>query len=259
VGPPPKKTTPEKPALKKEKQVDEGFLARMMRPTQSSKSKTSEKAPVTPPRKPPVKRAPTRQGDRSGQRGENRVRSVSSNRRLASRSVSPSRTATPGSAAKEPPAAEPITEEMVEAVKAAASKTAPAEPTEPAAAADAKDAEVAEPTIEPVEKSQEPEEPEEPAVEQPLTQEDSTSVAELASDVAKLEINEEPVETAEIAPTVAPIEADDAVEAVEPTVSDETDVISPSEAAAVEDGPVIAPEADAAAAISTTEAELETW
>ena len=148
---------------------------------------------------------------------------------------------------------------MVEAVKAAASKTAPAEPTEPAAAADAKDAEVAEPTIEPVEKSQEPEEPEEPAVEQPLTQEDSTSVAELASDVAKLEINEEPVETAEIAPTVAPIEADDAVEAVEPTVSDETDVISPSEAAAVEDGPVIAPEADAAAAISTTEAELETW
>ncbi|KAI8629781.1 hypothetical protein F5Y19DRAFT_464457 [Xylariaceae sp. FL1651] len=36
---------------KKDSQVDEGFLARMMRPTQSSSSKTSDKAPVTPPRK----------------------------------------------------------------------------------------------------------------------------------------------------------------------------------------------------------------
>lgn len=35
---------------KKEKEVDEGFLARMARPTLSSASKVNEKAPVTPPR-----------------------------------------------------------------------------------------------------------------------------------------------------------------------------------------------------------------
>ncbi|KFA65609.1 hypothetical protein S40285_04334 [Stachybotrys chlorohalonatus IBT 40285] len=52
IGPPPKKVSQaEKPASKAPVQVDEGFLARMMRPTQASSSKTSEKAPVTPPRK----------------------------------------------------------------------------------------------------------------------------------------------------------------------------------------------------------------
>ncbi|KAI1264805.1 hypothetical protein F5Y18DRAFT_67853 [Xylariaceae sp. FL1019] len=48
LGPPPKPTSKE---TKKEGQVDDSFLARMMRPTASSASKTSEKAPVTPPRK----------------------------------------------------------------------------------------------------------------------------------------------------------------------------------------------------------------
>ncbi len=47
---------------KKEKEMDEGFLARMMRPTQASASK--EKAPITPPRRyaaAPVKQQPARE------------------------------------------------------------------------------------------------------------------------------------------------------------------------------------------------------
>lgn len=50
LGPPPKSGAKEQPAVKKESHVDESFLARMMRPTQSSAKKTSEKVPVTPPR-----------------------------------------------------------------------------------------------------------------------------------------------------------------------------------------------------------------
>ncbi|KAK1512362.1 uncharacterized protein CCOS01_14602 [Colletotrichum costaricense] len=50
IGPPPKKPLQDHPITKKDKEVDEGFLARMMRPTASSTSKVSEKAPVTPPR-----------------------------------------------------------------------------------------------------------------------------------------------------------------------------------------------------------------
>ncbi|EEY17779.1 predicted protein [Verticillium alfalfae VaMs.102] len=50
LGPPPKKAQ-DHPVTKKEREVDEGFLARMMRPTQSSSSKLSDKVPITPPRK----------------------------------------------------------------------------------------------------------------------------------------------------------------------------------------------------------------
>jgi hypothetical protein len=50
IGPPPKKAQGHQ-APKIGNPVDQDFLARMMRPTQSSSSKTSEKAPVTPPRK----------------------------------------------------------------------------------------------------------------------------------------------------------------------------------------------------------------
>lgn len=51
LGPPPKPTARDHPVSKRESHVDESFLARMMRPTQSSSSKTSDKAPTTPPRK----------------------------------------------------------------------------------------------------------------------------------------------------------------------------------------------------------------
>jgi len=53
-GPPPQPRAQDHPVAKREKAVDEGFLARMMRPTQSSSSKTADKVPVTPPRKPSV-------------------------------------------------------------------------------------------------------------------------------------------------------------------------------------------------------------
>ncbi|EON98800.1 putative mucin-7 precursor protein [Phaeoacremonium minimum UCRPA7] len=51
LGPPPKQPARDHPPTKRESAVDEGFLARMMRPTQASSSKTHDKAPVTPPRK----------------------------------------------------------------------------------------------------------------------------------------------------------------------------------------------------------------
>lgn len=49
-GPPPKRLE-EHSKLVRDSHVDQDFLARMMRPTHSSSSKTTEKAPVTPPRK----------------------------------------------------------------------------------------------------------------------------------------------------------------------------------------------------------------
>jgi hypothetical protein len=67
VGPPPKKTPQEVPTNKKEGPVDESFLARMMRPTQSSSSKTSDKAPLTPPRR-TAQRPSTSNTNRSSRR-----------------------------------------------------------------------------------------------------------------------------------------------------------------------------------------------
>lgn len=51
IGPPPKPVAKDHPVPKKEAHVDESFLARMMRPTQASSSKTAEKVPTTPPKK----------------------------------------------------------------------------------------------------------------------------------------------------------------------------------------------------------------
>lgn len=52
VGPPPKQVAKDHPVPKKESKVDEDFLARMMRPTQSSANKAAEKVtPTTPPRR----------------------------------------------------------------------------------------------------------------------------------------------------------------------------------------------------------------
>jgi hypothetical protein len=64
-GPPPSQPAKDFPQSKKEKDVNQDFLARMMRPTQSSSSKTHEKVPSTPPRKisnpQPVRKAAGRQ------------------------------------------------------------------------------------------------------------------------------------------------------------------------------------------------------
>ncbi|CAK7270909.1 hypothetical protein SEPCBS57363_004346 [Sporothrix epigloea] len=52
IGPPPKQATRDHSVTKWEKEVDEGFLARMMRPTQASSLKTADKVHVSsPPRK----------------------------------------------------------------------------------------------------------------------------------------------------------------------------------------------------------------
>lgn len=62
-GPPPKQLARDHPPTKREKEVDEGFLARMMRPTQASSSKVLDKLPsitTTPPRKTAVAHAPVK-------------------------------------------------------------------------------------------------------------------------------------------------------------------------------------------------------
>ncbi|KAK4245061.1 hypothetical protein C7999DRAFT_34589 [Corynascus novoguineensis] len=51
LGPPPKQPAKDHPPVKKEKEVDQGFLARMMRPTASSASKAAGKVHTSPPRK----------------------------------------------------------------------------------------------------------------------------------------------------------------------------------------------------------------
>lgn len=52
IGPPPKLPVKDHPLPKKEQKVDEGFLARMTRPTQAYANKVHEKVPTTPPRRP---------------------------------------------------------------------------------------------------------------------------------------------------------------------------------------------------------------
>jgi hypothetical protein len=51
LGPPPKQAAKDHPPTKREKEVDQGFLARMMRPTASSAQKTTGKVQTSPPRK----------------------------------------------------------------------------------------------------------------------------------------------------------------------------------------------------------------
>ncbi|PKS08670.1 hypothetical protein jhhlp_004723 [Lomentospora prolificans] len=251
VGPPPKKTTQEKPAPKKEKQVDEGFLARMMRPTQSSQSKTTDKAPVTPPRKSPAKRASTRQSERS----ESRARRASGTRRLASRSVSPSRAANPSSAARGPAPEEPITEEMVKAAKEAATKAIPTEPSEqaeaaePLAVADIKDAN------ESVQETT-------PAGEPRETQEIATEPASQATtpDTTEPQVSEAPAEVHEPA-------LDATIEVPSAVSQESNELAAPDKAKAAGDSSELtteeAPAADAGVDVSedalATSTEQETW
>ncbi|KAI1127434.1 hypothetical protein F5Y10DRAFT_242753 [Nemania abortiva] len=67
LGPPPKPAAKEQ-IPKRESQVDESFLARMMRPTESSAKKTS--APVTPPRK---RSAPVKKPDNKEVKNVNKL------------------------------------------------------------------------------------------------------------------------------------------------------------------------------------------
>ena len=66
LGPPPKQPARDHPPTKKEREVDEGFLARMTRPTQAFASKAVGKAVVSPPRKvaaAPAARKPLNKSD----------------------------------------------------------------------------------------------------------------------------------------------------------------------------------------------------
>lgn len=78
IGPPPKKATQQEGSTaKRADNVDEGFLARMMRPTQASSSKTSEKAPLTPPRR-NATRASTSERSVSSRRESSTLRATGS-------------------------------------------------------------------------------------------------------------------------------------------------------------------------------------
>jgi hypothetical protein len=61
LGPPPKQHARDHPVTKREAPVDEDFLARMMRPTQSSQSKVNDKSPPRKVSLAPSKRPATRQ------------------------------------------------------------------------------------------------------------------------------------------------------------------------------------------------------
>ncbi|KAF5541269.1 hypothetical protein FNAPI_10307 [Fusarium napiforme] len=105
LGPPPKKTSdPAHP--KKEAPVDESFLARMMRPTQASAQKTSEKVPTTPPKK--TAKRPTSSGADATRR-ESSMKTPGSAKKPA-RKAAESKSVT-GSVVSDETKVEPVAEE----------------------------------------------------------------------------------------------------------------------------------------------------
>ncbi|KAF5612614.1 uncharacterized protein FSUBG_1421 [Fusarium subglutinans] len=106
LGPPPKKTSdPAHP--KKEAPVDESFLARMMRPTQASAQKTSEKVPTTPPKK--TAKRPTSSGADATRR-ESSMKTPGSAKKPA-RKAAESKSVTGSVASDETSKVEPVVEE----------------------------------------------------------------------------------------------------------------------------------------------------
>ncbi|KAG5812968.1 hypothetical protein H9Q74_003775 [Fusarium xylarioides] len=106
LGPPPKKTSdPAQP--KKEAPVDESFLARMMRPTQASAQKTSEKVPTTPPKK--TAKRPTSSGADATRR-ESSIRTSGSAKKPA-RKAAESKSVTGSVVSDETSKVEPVVEE----------------------------------------------------------------------------------------------------------------------------------------------------
>ncbi|KAF5600339.1 hypothetical protein FPANT_2508 [Fusarium pseudoanthophilum] len=106
LGPPPKKTSdPAHP--KKEAPVDESFLARMMRPTQASAQKTSEKVPTTPPKK--TAKRPTSSGADATRR-EGSMKTPGSAKKPA-RKAAESKSVTGSVSSDETSKVEPVVEE----------------------------------------------------------------------------------------------------------------------------------------------------
>ncbi|KAH7270509.1 uncharacterized protein BKA55DRAFT_533104 [Fusarium redolens] len=106
LGPPPKKASdPAHP--KKEAPVDESFLARMMRPTQASAQKTSEKVPTTPPKK--TAKRPTSSGADATRR-ESSMKTPGSAKKPARKPAGP-KSVTGSVASDEASKVEPVVEE----------------------------------------------------------------------------------------------------------------------------------------------------
>ncbi|KAH6853940.1 hypothetical protein B0I37DRAFT_19149 [Chaetomium sp. MPI-CAGE-AT-0009] len=83
LGPPPKQPAKDHPPVKKEKEIDQGFLARMMRPTAASASKATTKVATSPPRKPtsaPKKATPVKSAKKAVHRSTATTSSSTVNR-----------------------------------------------------------------------------------------------------------------------------------------------------------------------------------
>lgn len=89
LGFPPKLAIKDQAPAKKESHIDESFLARMMRPTQSSAKKTSEKAPVSPPRKysVPVKKPDSKDAEKNIKKIPAKIQASSTQEKTAKGSV----------------------------------------------------------------------------------------------------------------------------------------------------------------------------
>lgn len=215
LGPPPKKTTQDQ-APKKETHVDESFLARMMRPTQSSSSKTTEKAPVTPPRK-TAKRPST--GAEHNLRREGSVKNLGGKKpaKQATASVASSEATAPAKAKAVP-------------VETAAPKTPDAgEKTAEQATTEVNTSE--EPEA-PVEEPKQPEAIPEPSVEEVAVEAANVETAEEAIELAKEAdlveetplVEEVAVETANVETAQEAIEVAEKVDLVEDDVTDNESV-----------------------------------
>ncbi|KAI1334547.1 hypothetical protein F5Y15DRAFT_288263 [Xylariaceae sp. FL0016] len=99
LGPPPKQTARDHPVAKKEGGVDDSFLARMMRPTQSSSSKTTEKTAVTPPRKQSaphtVKKTVPKEAEANAKKAAAKIHAATNKTKEAKESVKPVKGNTP--------------------------------------------------------------------------------------------------------------------------------------------------------------------
>ncbi|KAJ8108545.1 hypothetical protein ONZ43_g6392 [Nemania bipapillata] len=104
LGPPPKPAAKDQIPAKRESQVDETFLARMMRPTESSAKKTAEKVPVTPPRKKsvPIKKPDSKEAEKVVKKVVAKIPASSTQAKTAKPSIKPA-------AVKEQPAAKETT------------------------------------------------------------------------------------------------------------------------------------------------------
>lgn len=127
LGVPPSRLSQQE-SSKRQSQVDDGFLARMMRPTQSSSSKTADKSETTPPKETTAR--PSLSAPRHGAQADSKSSSKSPvNKR--SDSATHSR-ATPTPSTK--PAAKPTSTKSRKADPEKTSNPAPSEPPKPRAA-----------------------------------------------------------------------------------------------------------------------------